>query len=215
MRDPVDEFLSRLRQLRLDRSKGVAKPYKPLLLAAVVLLIGKGKLRSPDIALDGGVVSAFRQLLGRLFPDWNLGRSAEYPFRHLETDGIWTLIAKPGEVENLEAARGMHEGARRMLRHVAFARLQPQVFEALAGSPSLRAQVLDTICAWYLPQGAREALASIEGGDELGGEATTVAILDEKALEEKLVREWPRTAFAKLGVELVTPSVTAGRAARC
>src|SRR5439155_17155911 len=108
MPDPVDEFLSRLRHLRLDRSQGVAKPYKPLLLAAVVLLIGKGKLRSPDIALDGGVVSAFRQLLSRLFPDWNLSRSAEYPFRHLETDGIWTLIAKPGEVENLEAARGMH-----------------------------------------------------------------------------------------------------------
>src|SRR5437667_2823980 len=114
MPDPVDEFLSRLRHLRLDRSKGVAKPYKPLLLAAVVLLIGKGKLRSPDIALDGGIVSAFRQLLSRLFPDWNLGRSAEYPFRHLETDGVWTLIAKPGEVENLEAARGMHEGARRL-----------------------------------------------------------------------------------------------------
>ena len=32
-----------------------------------------------------------------------------------------------------------------------------------------------------------------------------MAILDEKALEEKLVREWPRTVFAKLGVELVTP----------
>ena len=59
--------------------------------------------------------------------------------------------------------------------------------------------------SWYLPQGALEALASIEGGDGLGVEATTVAILDEKALEEKLVRDWPRTAFANLGLELVTP----------
>src|SRR2546425_7696688 len=102
---PVDEFLSRLRHLPLDRSKGVAKPYKPLLLAAVVLLIGKGKLRSPDIALDGRIVSAFRQLLSRLFPDWNLGKSAEYPCRHLETDGVWTLIAKPGEVERTSRQR--------------------------------------------------------------------------------------------------------------
>ena len=94
MPDPVDEFLSRLRHLRLDRSKGLAKPYKPLLLAAVVLLIGKGKLRSPDIALDGGVVRAFRQLLRRRFPDWNLGHRAAYPFRHLETDGVWTLATQ-------------------------------------------------------------------------------------------------------------------------
>jgi hypothetical protein len=49
MPHPVEQFVSRIRQLRLDRSKGVAKPYKPLLVAAVVLLIAKGKLRSPDI----------------------------------------------------------------------------------------------------------------------------------------------------------------------
>lgn len=79
MTTDVPDFLATLRRLRVDRSKGVAKPYKPLLLAAVVLLIGEGKLRTPDIALDGGLVSAFRQLLALLFPDWKLGRSPDYP----------------------------------------------------------------------------------------------------------------------------------------
>jgi hypothetical protein len=38
-----DEFCDRLTNLRLDRSGGVAKPYKPFLAAAVVILIHKGK----------------------------------------------------------------------------------------------------------------------------------------------------------------------------
>src|SRR5437879_4064746 len=87
--DPKEAFLATLQRLRVDRSKGVAKPYKPLLLAAVVLLIGKSKLRTPQIPLDGGLVSAFRQLLSLLYPKWELGRSPDYPFRHLETDGVW------------------------------------------------------------------------------------------------------------------------------
>jgi hypothetical protein len=180
------------------------KPYKPLLLAAVVLLIGKGKVRSPDIALDGGLISAFRQLLARLFPDWKLGRSPDYPFRHLETDGVWKLVAKDGELDKLAAARGIRGRARVVLQHVAFARMEAAVFDALARSPMLRAQVLDTVCAWYLPAGARLELAKIEGGASLAASTTTGAILDEKALES-LVREWRRTPFADLGVQLATP----------
>lgn len=209
----VDDLLVTLRRLRVDKGKGIAKPYKPLLVAAVVLLIGKGKIRSPDVALDGGLKSAFRQLLARIFPDWKLGRSPEYPFRHLENDGVWTLVARDGEGGNLAAARGIGGRAREMLRHVAFARMDAAVFAALATSPQLRAQVLDTLCAWYLPAGARSELATIESGGSLGAETTTAEILDEKALEETLVQEWARTAFAKLGVELVSPE-RHGRAGR-
>lgn len=199
-----EKFLGVLRRLRVDRSHGIAKPYKPLLLAAVVLLIGKGKIQSADVALDGGLSSAFRQLLARLFPDWKYGRSPDYPFRHLETDGVWQLVPKAGALSALEAARGTKGRAQTVLRHVAFAKMVPEVFGALAASPSFRAQVLDTLCAWYLPAGARAALAALESGDALAPHETTAAILNEKALEETLVRDWERTAFAELGVELST-----------
>ncbi len=200
-----DALLTLLRRLRIDRSQGVAKPYKPLLVAAVVLLIGKGKILTPNVALDGGLTSAFRQLLQLLFPDWKLGRSPDYPFRHLETDGFWKLSPKDGAGGALEAARNLGGRARTMLKHVAFARMEEPVFRALAQSGAFRAQVLDLLCAWYLPAGSRAMLAKYECGESLGCTTTTAAILSEKALEESLVREWARTAFAELGIELARP----------
>lgn len=43
-----EEFCERLGNLRLDRRGGLAKPYKPLLVAAVVILIHKGKQPTRD-----------------------------------------------------------------------------------------------------------------------------------------------------------------------
>ena len=63
-----DVFLDRLRQLKRARVGGVQMPYKPLLVAAVVLLIHKRKITSPDVILDGGLRSAFAQLLEALYP---------------------------------------------------------------------------------------------------------------------------------------------------
>jgi hypothetical protein len=48
------EFCERIVHLRVDRSGGVSKPYKPLLLAAVTILIGKGEIRSRGVILDEG-----------------------------------------------------------------------------------------------------------------------------------------------------------------
>ena len=44
-----EEFLERVAHLRRDRSGGVPKPYKPLLLAAVVLLVHKRKIAAPSV----------------------------------------------------------------------------------------------------------------------------------------------------------------------
>ena len=70
----LDEFCSRVEHLRLDRSSGLVKPYKPLLVAAVVILIHKGKQQNRNVFLDGGLRSAFQQLLDLLFPRGSGGR---------------------------------------------------------------------------------------------------------------------------------------------
>ena len=55
----LDEFCSRIANLRRDTSRGEPMPYKPILLAAVLVLIHKGKIPNHQVLLDGGLKSAF------------------------------------------------------------------------------------------------------------------------------------------------------------
>ena len=147
----MDEFCSRLEHLRLDRSGGLAKPYKPLLVAAVVILIHKGKLHSRHVFLDGGLRSAFQQLLDLLFPKWPNQAKPEYPFRHLENDGVWTLIPIEGASEALRSAKAARAEAWDVLRHVNCAQLDNAVFEQLASSFEARFRVLRLLARAYFP----------------------------------------------------------------
>src|SRR5438094_10441642 len=109
--------------LRADRVRGPQKPYKPLMLACVLLLIGKGKIESEDVFLDGALDSVCRQVLTLLYPSWPYRFDPRYPFRHLERDGIWTLVPLEGELERLELGRRVGAKARMLLKHVLCAKL--------------------------------------------------------------------------------------------
>ena len=155
----LDEFCSRLANLRLDRSGGRVKPYKPLLVAAVVILIHKGKQRSRNLFLDGGLRSAFQQLLDILFPGWPYAAKPEYPFRHLENDGVWTLVAIEGASEALRAAKSAHAEAWDVLRHVRCAQLDEAVFQRLATSFDLVVGQVSRYLGWIAEErrGHRES----------------------------------------------------------
>jgi hypothetical protein len=138
-----DDFLRRLEHLRLDRSGGLVKPYKPVLVAAVALLVHKGKLPSRNVFLDGGLRSAFHQLLRALYPRWpTKDPKPEYPFRHLENDGVWRLVPIEGAEAALRDVRETGGEAWDVLRHVKCAQLDEEVLAALAGRFEARVQVL-------------------------------------------------------------------------
>jgi hypothetical protein len=173
------------------------------MLAAVVLLIGKGKIDSANVFLDGGLDSVCRQLLALLYPSWPYRFDPRYPFRHLETDGIWRLLPLDGEIERLESARNLGFKARDIMKHVACARLDTEVFSQLAASPSLRGLILGELAARYFPPRAREIIGQYETDEVISTPPRDwSAVLPERALEEALVQEWHRTPFAELGVEL-------------
>lgn len=127
-----DEFGDRLGSLRLDRSGGLVKPYKPLMVAAVVVLMHKGKIASRHVYLDGGLRSAFAQMLTLLYPSWPRRANPAYPFRHLENDGVWRLVPHDGATDELRAAKSAHAEAWTVLRHVRCAELDPAVAERLS-----------------------------------------------------------------------------------
>ncbi len=201
----LDEFCSRLEHLRLDHSGGVVKPYKPLLVAAVVILIHKGKQQSRNVFLDGGLRSAFQQLLDLLFPQWPNQAKPEYPFRHLENDGVWTLVPIEGASDALRAAREARSEAWDVLRHVRCAQLDEAVFEQLASSFEDRFRVLRLLARAYFPSDRSGLL-----WDFLGDDLPSVPLpraaegeqISERALEEHLEQHWDETPFARAGVEL-------------
>jgi hypothetical protein len=201
----LDEFCHRLEHLRLDRSDGRVKPYKPLLVAAVVILIHKRKQQSRNVFLDGGLRSAFQQLLEALFPGWPNQAKPEYPFRHLENDGVWTLVPIEGASEALRSARDAHAEAWDVLRHVRCAQLDEAVFERLATSFEERFRVLRILARRYFPSETSGKLWDYLG-DDLAPVSVPVAAegdqISERALEEHLELHWDETPFARTGVEL-------------
>ena len=201
----LDEFCSRLDHLRLDRSGGRVKPYKPLLVAAVVILIHKGKQSTRNVFLDGGLRSAFQQLLDALYPEWPNSAKPEYPFRHLENDGIWTLVPIEGASDGLRAARDAHAEAWDVLRHVRCAQLDEAVFDRLATRFEDRFRVLRLLALRYFPKETSGRVWEYLGDDLATAELSIAREreqISERALEEHLELHWAESPFARNGVEL-------------
>jgi len=203
----LDQFCERLRNLRVDRSGNVAKPYKPLLVAAVVLLIQKGKLASREVLLDGGLVSVFKQLLAELYPRWPYKADPRYPFRHLESDGVWTLVPIEGASAELRAARDTHAESWEILRHVRCAQLDPEVFRTLASNFEGRVRVLQTLWETYFPPDAALKLMRFVASEDQTVRPAIAASgsrFTERALEEHLERHWEETPFERMGIRLAS-----------
>jgi hypothetical protein len=204
----LDQFVDRIRHLRRDRSGGTAKPYKPLMLASVVILIHKGEIRTREVFLDGGLESVFHQLLRKLYPGEFQSARAIYPFLHLETDRVWTLVPKDGAAAVLRTAKRDGASEWRVLKSVRCAELDADVFEALASSFQNRFRVLQTLIQEYdLPRdrtGYLWDLLSVEEESLPVPLAREPGVVTEKALEEHLQEHWQATEFALLGIELAT-----------
>jgi hypothetical protein len=201
-----DDFCARAAHLRRAVVRGEPMPYKPLLLAAVVVLIHKGKITSRHILLDGGVKSAFRQLLRAVYPTWPFDGQPHYPYRHLETDGIWRLEPIPGAEARLATARAEHLESWEILRHVRCAAMDEEVFATLAASAEARFRLVRLLCTTYLPADAERKIFGVMGSAERASEPIepppATATLTERALEEHLERHWSDTPFAAMGVAL-------------
>ena len=185
-----EQWMEVIRNLRRDRSGGKAKPYKPLMLAGVVILIHKGEIVTRDVFLDGGLESVFFQLLRKLYPGEFESARPLYPFLHLETDRVWRLVPKGGAAESLMAARANGASEWRVLKSVRCAELPPMVFEGLASSFQNRFRALQALIQAYdLPRDRTGHLWDLLSTEEeqvkvpLAGEPV---LLTEKALEQHL-----------------------------
>lgn len=200
------EFLERVGSMRLNREKPV-KVYKPILVASVVLLIHKGRITSPVVYLDGALRSTFFQLFDALFPAWPLpARPKPYdPFRALQSEGFWTLVPKSDRKEALE--RNLRAGVWNVFGDIECAKLDPEIFGALASDAAFRIRTIETMTTAYaehLPPNALRVLI-----ERLGPDRKTWALqedLTERAVEEVLEERWKEgTFYSQFGVRLAEP----------
>jgi hypothetical protein len=205
----LDEFILRVENLRVDRARGGAKPYKPLLLLSVVALMEKGEIADGRILLDGALKSVFDQLLRALYPDWTYRADIRLPFRHLETDGIWRLVPAPHALETYLAARSCGAKAPHLLRSVACAEMEAAIAEELIRDAASRRRLVRAIATKYLPAGASEKIVALLGDASAAASAPATEHLPshalEREIEEYLWRRWEKTPFARMGIELCSP----------
>ncbi len=204
--DHFDRFLHVLGRLRSDKADGVVKPYKPLLLLSVIVLIGKGKILDPRILLDGALKSVFDQLLFAIFPAWPRRPDPRYPFRHLENDGVWHLVPRADAENRLQAAREAGSKAREILESVACARMNDEVFSRLAASRDARRAAATVLVDRHLPPEAKNVVEMFLGAELPPGIDRAFghdeARMTERAVEEYLFRNWKKTPFAGEGIVL-------------
>lgn len=187
------------------------KPYKWVLLAAVVVLIDKGKIPSERVYRNGALRSVFAQIFDVLYPKWPLPTrpKVDDPFRALKSEGFWELVPKQDSHERLRS--DLASGIWHVLGQVQFARLDENVCLQLLEDPQFRLDVLkriaDTCPPNYRVPNAFAQLRTLLGPERRRWKLRDRPRVDEEAIEELLETGWRRTTFHRVhGIRLADPN---------
>lgn len=128
MRDS-DEFLERIENLRVMRSKGYRAPHKPLLL---LLTLGRVHGGGERLESYSAIEPLLKNLLAKFGP-WRETLHPEQPFGHLRTDGLWEV---PGGEELPVTSKGtFHKSG--LIKNSAKGGLPERHYNALKADPDL------------------------------------------------------------------------------
>jgi len=143
MVDSVQDF--RLEALKMDilamrrgSSEGRLKPHKPLMLLAVLDLFDEGVMQANRIYFDQALVELFGDYFRAIALDSDWCQPAP-PYFHLRSSPFWHLQAKEGREREYAALKTSGGGSRRIVENVAYAYLDPDVYELLLEQTHRRA----------------------------------------------------------------------------
>lgn len=132
-------------------------PHKPLLLLAVIDMFGQESIRSNLIELTPDLGETFTLYWSRVMPPDQRANIA-LPFFHLQSDGFWHLVPRPGKEAILAATQ--KTASVTYLRELALgAKLDDGLFSLLRDEESrnvLRAVLIETYFAPELQRGLYE-----------------------------------------------------------
>ena len=208
----IDDWLEAVQNIRRGGLQGGGKsPYKPLLLAAVLIRIAQGKLLRPEVRLDATTRALYRQLRAEAFPEWPYRDDFRQPFARLVSE-VWELQPDGRYERELIKLLGAGAGAswQAIARATECAVLPTAVHASLCTSSTTRSR-LGKILVGQLteskadPAGlqriAQRLSVTAQVDQELQVEDLEENLL-ESAIEEHIVANWQETPFAAEGVKL-------------
>jgi putative restriction endonuclease len=152
----------RFAKLRVNRSGGVAAPHKPILLLAVMELIGRGTIADNRIELSPELIATFLKYWSALVVTKHQSNIA-LPFFHLKGDGFWFLapnLSYEGNVAHL------HPSLTALRNAVRWACLDGELFEILLGEAG-RLHLTQVLLRVWFPH-VEVAIDRIYAVDEFG-----------------------------------------------
>jgi putative restriction endonuclease len=128
-----ENILDRFAKIKIWKRGSVRAPHKPLLLLYALAALQRGEERLipfPNIERD----------LGRLLEDFGPPRATrpEYPFWHLQSDGLWEIPERDALQADLDEASNRHNPRLTVIREIgAHGGLSTDLYEHLRAQPQL------------------------------------------------------------------------------
>jgi putative restriction endonuclease len=140
----ADHWLGRLSKLRMDRASGDPAPHKPLLLLVILDMAQEGVLPPKILPLTPELASRFQSYSKVVAHRRKQRLDVRFPFHHLRSDGIWTVLD-----ENLERSDD-----RKQTRYAEL----PSDFVFFANDPACRDRARHLLIAKYFRPSEQIAL---------------------------------------------------------
>ncbi len=151
-----------LTSLRMNTQHGEPRPHKPVLLLAVLELAENDQLSTNAVRLEPALFEYFADYWTAVSGD--VPSRIEYPFWYMKSEPFWTFVPLPGQEEAVRAKGSQPVSGKWLHEHIAFARLDPILFEAL-GDTTVRDRIRGALVARYFPERA-ERIAEIRAFEQ-------------------------------------------------
>ena len=150
MSDSLSYYLHKIARLRVDRTRDLPAPHKPLLLLAVLDLIERGEISDNRIEVSPLLVETYLSYWKHI----PTGQPRLYnPFPRLRTSGFWHLHARAGQEPALAATRSF-QSVSHLKKLVAYASFDPEFFMLLQRPEArevVRQTIIETHLSYYKP----------------------------------------------------------------
>lgn len=132
-------------------------PHKPLLLLAVIDLFAEGRITTNLIELTPELGELFTLYWSRVFPPHTGKRgNIAMPFWHLQSDGFWRLLPRPGQEAVLAGSSKVHSVSR--INELSFGAALDEELYSLLQMENGRSQLRHTLITTYFTPPVQEAL---------------------------------------------------------